>query len=34
MAARALSLAMDAATVEVICTTYIAGIRAVSGEPG
>lgn len=33
MAARALSLAMDAATVEVICTTYIAGIRAVSGDP-
>jgi hypothetical protein len=34
MAARALSLAMDAATVEVICTTYISGIRAVSGGPG
>jgi hypothetical protein len=28
MAARALSLAMDTDTVEVICTTYIAGIRA------
>lgn len=32
MAARALSLTMDADTVEVICTTYIAGIRAATGD--
>jgi hypothetical protein len=32
MAARALSLAMDTDTVEVICTTYLAGIRAATGD--
>lgn len=32
MATRALSLAMDADTVELICTTYIAGIRAETGK--
>jgi hypothetical protein len=32
MAARALSLAMDADTVEVICTRYIAEIRAATGD--
>ena len=32
MAARALSLAMDADTVEFICTTYLAGIRAATGD--
>jgi hypothetical protein len=32
MAARALTLAMDTDTVEVICTTHIGGIRAVTGD--
>ena len=32
MAARALRLAMDADTVEAICTTYIAGIHAATGD--